>query len=61
MGETPLQSRRSVSISESREGEWRAEEHCEEEGLLVYVALKYHSLDLISTVRRGFNYSSNAD
>ena len=43
VGQSPLRRTRSVTISETRDGEWRAEEDSsQEEGVIVYVVIKYH-------------------
>ena len=42
VGQSPLRKTKSVTISETCEGVWKAEEDSCEEGVIVYVAIKYH-------------------
>ena len=42
LGQTRLQSCKSVRISETSDGNWRAEEEFEEDGLIIYLTIKYH-------------------
>ena len=42
VGQSPLRRTKSVTISETCEGVWKAEEASCEEGVIVYVAIKYH-------------------
>ena len=41
VGHSPLHRSRSVTIFETDEGQWKCQERFEEEGIIVYVAIKY--------------------
>ena len=45
LGQTQLQRGRSVRISEREDGSWKAEEESDEDGVIIYLAIKYHQHD----------------
>ena len=42
LGQTRLERCKSVVISERSDGSWRAEEKGQEDGVIIYLAIKYH-------------------
>ena len=42
LGQTRLERCKSVVISERSDGSWRAEEEGQEDGVIIYLAIKYH-------------------
>ena len=42
MGKTRLQRCKSVRISETSDGSWRAEEEYDDDGVIIYLTIKYH-------------------
>ena len=45
LGQTSLQRCRSVRISETGDGRWKAEEDCKEDGVIIYLAINFHQQD----------------
>ena len=41
VGHSPLRRSKSVTISETDDGQWKCQEKFEEEGIIVYIAIKY--------------------
>ena len=54
LGQTRLQSCKSVRISETSDGNWRAEEEFEEDGLIIYLTIKYVSIAFIPDTQSTF-------
>ena len=47
VGQSPLRRTKSVVISHTADGQWEVEEDVGEDGLIVYVAIKYHQLSSV--------------